>query len=81
VYRIVVYPDAAEQIDALPEKALLEYAEISAVLAVQPWAGDPQYEGNPDGEVRRWAFGPGHVVYLILEHQREVHIALVQWWG
>jgi hypothetical protein len=44
--------------------------------------GSPHHEGNPDGAVRRWAFGPGQagqVVYLILEDQRRVDILLVLW--
>lgn len=84
MYQIVVYPEAAEQIDALPDEALAGYAEVHAVLEVKPWAGNPHYDGNPDAEVRRWAFGPGqagHVVYLILEEQREVHVLMVQWLG
>jgi hypothetical protein len=34
--------------------------------------------------VRRWKFGTGqagHVVYLILEEQQEVHLLLIQWFG
>jgi hypothetical protein len=37
-----------------------------------------------DAAVRRWVFGlggPGQVVYLILEDQREVHEILVLWLG
>ena len=84
MYRIIVYPDAAEQIAALPDKALAGYGQVLDVLEIEPWAGKPQNKANPGGAVRRWAFGPdsaGHVVYLILEDQREVHISLVQWWG
>jgi hypothetical protein len=35
---------------------------------------------NPRGAVRRWPFGPdaaGHVVYLVLGGQREVHLPLL----
>ncbi|GGM39987.1 hypothetical protein GCM10012275_08630 [Longimycelium tulufanense] len=84
MYQLVVYPDAQEQVAALPNEALDAYAELLSVLELAPWSGRPQYDGNPEGAVRRWAFGPraaGQVVYLILEDQREVHIALVQWWG
>lgn len=84
MYKIVVYPEAAEQIDALPYAALTDYAEVHAVLEVRPWSGDPQYAGNPDGAVRRWPFGSGqagHVVYLILDDQQEVHVLMVQWFG
>ncbi|MFI9505375.1 hypothetical protein [Nocardia sp. NPDC052566] len=69
---------------ALPVDALPDYAQILSVLEVSPWAGSPQNEANPDGAVRRWAFGPrnaGQVVYLVLEAQREVHLLMVQWLG
>lgn len=84
MYRITVYPEAADQIDALPLEVVADCANVLDVLEVQPWAGRPQYDGNPDGAVRLWPFGPGmagHVVYLILEDQREVHVLLVQWFG
>jgi hypothetical protein len=61
MYRLEVYPEAQEQIDALP-------LDAASALA----------------EVRRWKFGPhaeGQVIYLVLEHQREVHIVMIQWWG
>jgi hypothetical protein len=84
VYRIVVYPEAQDQIAALPDDALDAYADAHSVLETAPWNGPPLHEGNPDGAVRRWDFGPGHagqVVYLILNEQQEVHIVLVQWFG
>jgi hypothetical protein len=32
VYRLVVYPEAQEQIAALPDEALVDYAEVTGVL-------------------------------------------------
>jgi len=84
VYRVITYPEAAEQIAALPTEALDGYAEVLDALGRQPWSGRPQHEDNPEGAVRRWVLGPGgagQVVYLVLEGQREVHVILVQWWG
>jgi hypothetical protein len=82
VYRLVVYREAQEQIAALPDEALLAYAEVTGVLAVSPWAGPPHHRSNPDGAVRRWHFGAssaGQVIYLVVEDVREVHVLLVQW--
>ncbi|MGH3867999.1 MAG: hypothetical protein ACRDQ4_18115 [Pseudonocardiaceae bacterium] len=84
MYRVITYPEATDQIAALPAEALDGYAEVLSTLELQPWSGRPQHEDNPEGEVRRWMFGlgyAGHVVYLVLEKQREVHVILVQWWG
>ena len=84
MYRIVVYPEAQEQLAALPAEFLDAYCEVQSVLETAPWNGPPQNKDNAEGEVRRWHFGPryaAHVVYLILEDQREVHIVLVQWFG
>jgi hypothetical protein len=84
VHQIVFHPEVAEQIDSLPNEALPGCAEVLGVLEVKPWAGGPQHEGNPEGAVRRWAFGPGQagqVVYLILEDQRRVDVLMVQWLG
>lgn len=47
MYQIVVYPEAAEQIDALPADVALAFAEVLGVLEMKPWAGPPQYDGNP----------------------------------
>lgn len=84
MYQVV--PDGAvlEQITALPGEALQDVADVIEVLALTPWNGRAQHEANPDGPVRWWPFGPGHVgqvVYLILEERREVHLLLVQWLG
>lgn len=84
MYRIVPDQEVLEQVAALPVDTLNEYAELLDVLALTPWNGRPQHEGNPDGPVRRWAFGAGsagQVIYLILEDRQEVHLLLVQWWG
>jgi hypothetical protein len=84
VYRIVVYPEAQDQILALPDHALPSYAEVARVLELTPWNGLPHNDDNPDGALRRWHFGPGeagHLVYLILEDIHEVHIVMVQWLG
>ena len=71
-----------QQAAALPDEALLSYAEVLSVLEVKPWVGRPQHEGNQDGPVRRWSFGPGaagQVIYLIVEDRLQVHLLLVQW--
>ncbi|MGH3624370.1 MAG: hypothetical protein ACRDQ5_21730 [Sciscionella sp.] len=84
MYRIVTYPEAHDQIAALPRDTLDAYGDVLVVLELTPWNGPPLHEGNPAGAVRRWTFGSGQagqVIYLILDEQREVHVALVQWLG
>lgn len=84
MYRIVVYPEAADQIAALPADALHSYADVLGALELTPWNGPPLHEDNPAGAVRRWDFGPGHAgqaIYLVLDEQQEVHVMLVQWFG
>jgi hypothetical protein len=84
VYRLVADSATMEQVGALPVEALHAYAELLTTLEVSPWSGRPQHPANPDGAVRRWEFGPGaagHLVYLIDEQAREVHLLLVQWLG
>jgi hypothetical protein len=84
VYRIVPDPTTIQQVAALPVETLDAYAELLAVIQLVPWNGTPQHEDNPEGAVRRWKFGTGqagHVVYLILEDQQEVHLLLIQWFG
>lgn len=83
MYRLVTYPDAAEQVGALPDAALSAYADILGVLKLVPQNGRLYNEAVPDG-LREWVFGShgeGTVTYLVLEHQREVHVVLVQWIG
>ena len=84
MYRIVPDTAVSAQVAALPVEALAGYAQVLEVLQLAPWNGRPQHEANPDAPVRRWTFGPGQagqLVYLIVEHQREVHLLLVQWWA
>jgi hypothetical protein len=81
-YQIEVYPDAREQIQAVPAVALPALAEVMAMLELAPWAGDPLHAANPDGAMRAVSFGPagaGIIVYLILEDQRRVDVARVLW--
>lgn len=82
MYRIVPDTSVSDQVAALPTEALVGFAEVLEVLQLTPWNGRPQHQANPNAPVRRWTFGPGqagHVVYLILEDQQEVHLLLVQW--
>ncbi len=82
MYRIVVYSEAADQIAELPIVVLADYARVLDAVELAPWNGPPHNERNPDGAVRRWAFGPGgtgQVLYLVLDDAREVHVLRVLW--
>ena len=84
MYRIRTYPEAQAAVAALPDAALVGYAEVRAVLALVPWNGDPLNEANPDAEVRQMVFGPddkGLVIYLILERDQRVDVLRVIWVG
>lgn len=78
----IVEPDpvAQEQIAALPDDAVRYLAGVLDLIELAPWAGGPQAPGKPDGNMRVMPFGErGLVTYLVLEPQREVYIARVQW--
>lgn len=82
MYRVVTYPEARDQIVALPDEGLANYAETLETLKVEPWSGPPHYHRNPYGAVRYRLFGRDHagqVIYLILERDREVHMLRVLW--
>ena len=82
MYRVVVHPEAADQLAELPAAALAEYAQVMDAIEVVPWNGPPHNARNASGAVRRWLFGPsgaGQVLYLVLERQREVHVLRVLW--
>lgn len=84
MYRVTTYPDAQEQVAALPADALPCYAEVFGVLELAPANGRPYNADQPDGNMRELMFGThgqGAVTYLILKQQREVHVLLVQWVG
>jgi hypothetical protein len=82
VYRVETYPEAPDQIAALPDDALASYAETLGVLKLIPWNGEPINKHNPTGPVRTLPFGAGGMVtYLILEDQRRVDVITVMWVG
>jgi hypothetical protein len=84
LYRVETDEHAQLQVSALPAEALAAYAELRALLEVGPWSGEPVNKRNPDAEVRVLTFGAhyeGMVTYLILEHQRCVHVLQVAWIG
>lgn len=61
---------------------MLGYAEALGVMELDPWAGHPWREDNPEGNIRTLPFGSGGMVaYLILERERDVHVLEVQWVG
>jgi hypothetical protein len=80
MYQIDTDPQAMDQLRALPEEALLPYAELLNVLELVPWRGDSIAKNNPDGAVRTMPFGRrGMVTYLILEDQLRVDVLIVNW--
>ena len=82
MFRVVTYPEAAEQLAALPAHLLADYARVLDAITVAPWDGAPHTANNPDAEVRRWLFGPlgmAQVLYLVLDREREVHVLRVVW--
>jgi hypothetical protein len=83
-YQIILDAVAEAGINALPAWVRPAVDEAMAVLEEVPWNGEPTSRGNPDGEVRRWLFGPegaGMLTCLIVEHDREVHVLTIQWAG
>ena len=71
-------------IATLPEDAVTRHAEVWSALMVAPWAaGGPLVETNPDGAVRRLHFGEGKglVVFVVVEHAREVMVVQINWVG
>jgi hypothetical protein len=84
LYRTITDSTVRDQVAALPAEALSSYAEALSMLELAPWNGRPYHDAKPDGNMRELVFGKqgdGTVRYLILEHQREVHVLLVQWVG
>lgn len=84
MYSFDSLPEAREQTNALPVKALPYYAELLVFLELTPGAGKPYNEQNPDGAMRGQPFGPhgeGLAVYLVLEQQRRVVMLTVIWTG
>ena len=54
------------------------------VLEVAPWGGDPYNRERPEGNIRTVAFGEhaeGLIVYLVVEHAREVGVIELMWVG
>ncbi|HJP76582.1 MAG TPA: hypothetical protein VJ914_20095 [Pseudonocardiaceae bacterium] len=73
--------EVADQIAALPSKALEPFAEVLALLEVAPEAGLLCNDEKPDG-LRDVLFGPnkeGKLTYLLLVDQREVHLLRLIW--
>lgn len=84
MYKIEIYPDAQDQIGALPVAAQYLLSEAFAVIQLVPWNGLSVNKQNPEGALRRFLFGPegaGMVTYLVLDDQREVHVVQVLWLG
>lgn len=84
MYRVVTDEQIQQQIDDLPRDALTGLAELRTVLEVNPWAGEPINDSNPEGSVRTMIFGRDHngvAAYLILDDQRRVDLLQITWFG
>lgn len=81
-YRIGIYPEAEDQIVALPAGAQIALAEAMVMMELTPWNGPSINKRNPTGEVRTLPFGAaGMVTYLILEYEQQVKVISVVWVG
>ena len=71
-----------DQVDGLPDSARSAFESARETLARAPWSGEPANSANPDGQTR---FLPlrtsdsGLVIYVIVEHARQVVILDVIW--
>lgn len=81
VYWLDIDPLAAEQIRALPPKALAALAEAFEVLGLVPERGQPINPANPTGGVYQLVYGEGRglITYLLLVDQERVDVLLVTW--
>jgi hypothetical protein len=84
MYLVKLPDEVRDQLAALPSTALAAFAEVMVVLEVAPWGGDPYNRERPDGNIRTLTFGTqaeGLLVYLIVEHAREVGVIELMWVG
>jgi hypothetical protein len=82
VYSYEIVPEAREEVDGLPTRALASYAEVITFLELTPWQAPAYRDDNPEGNMRAMPFGPnaeGMTVYVILEEQRRVVVVSVIW--
>jgi hypothetical protein len=84
MYLVKLPDEVRKQLAALPSTALAAFAEVMVVLAVAPWGGDPYNRERPEGNIRTVAFGEHAerlLVYLVVEHAREVGVIELMWAG
>jgi hypothetical protein len=83
MYQVVVQDEAQDAVNALPTDGLLGWFEVLDALAVDPWQiGEPWRKDKPEGNIRTLPFGPGgFVTFMVLDHDREVHVLEVYWAG
>ena len=83
MYHVTIDEHTQQQLDALPVEGQQSWRELRATLEVAPWNGEPLYPDNPKGMLT-WQFGPhreGLAYYLVVEHDRQVAVLEVQWFG
>ena len=72
-----------DQVDGLPDSARSAFESARETLARAPWSGEPANSANPDGQTRflplRTSDGSGLVIYVIVDHARQVVILDVIW--
>jgi hypothetical protein len=84
MYLVKLPQEVRQQVAALPSSALAAFAEVMVALEVAPWGGEPYNRERPEGNIRTVAFGEhaeGLLVYLIVEHAREVGVIELMWVG
>ena len=75
--------DVDDQVAELSEGARAAFDEARAVLEQSPWEGEPVRGDNPAGQARFLPLsapeGSGLVVYVIVEHARQVVVVDLVW--
>jgi hypothetical protein len=82
VYRVVVYPEAADQLAELPASVLAEYARVIDAIEVAPWNASAVQRAQCRGRGTPLAVRPEWCrsgALLVLDQQREVHVLRVLW--
>ena len=84
MYSVETDLEAVDQVEALPSKALVPYAEVVSLLEIAPWSGASYNRERPDVSTRTLTFGEngeGLVIYVVLDDQRRVVVLRVLWTG
>lgn len=82
-FRVLLLPDVDRQLADGPEAMNTAFDAVELAIGDDPWCGH-RFRVDGPATMRSLTIGPpgdGFIVWVVIEHAREVHVVHLTWFG